>query len=106
MCVFVFTGCEGDSNIDNNKENNSKQSTNKTRLAKGDKAVYGGSLKISEEESFRSIFPLEIVDAISAKIASQIHNGLVKFNVKISLSIHVLQKIGKLILQKLFTLSN
>ena len=81
VCLFVFTGCEGDSNIDN-KENNSKQSSNKTRLAKGDKAVYGGSLKISEEESFRSIFPLEIVDAISAKIASQIHNGLVKFNAK------------------------
>ncbi len=73
--LFSLVGC-GDNETETNEGSNS------ARKAKGDKAVYGGVLNISEEESFRSIFPPEIVDAISAKIASQIHNGLVKFDSK------------------------
>ena len=79
ILLLSFSSCESD---DKNGSKNNNKANQTTRIVKGDKAVYGGSLKISEEESFRSIFPLDIVDAISAKIASQIHNGLVKFNSK------------------------
>ena len=45
-------------------------------------AKYGGELNLSEEESFNSIFPAKVIDVTSAKIVSQIHNGLVKFDTK------------------------
>ena len=77
--LFSFSSCIDDNDAEPNENNKASYSS---RKAKGDKAVYGGVLNISEEESFRSIFPPEIVDAISAKIATQIHDGLVKFNSK------------------------
>jgi peptide/nickel transport system substrate-binding protein len=72
---IVFTGCQ-------NQDTQSSEEANLTRTAIGDNAVYGGVLCVSDEESFRSIFPGKIEDATSAKIAGQIHDGLVAFNPK------------------------
>ena len=72
---IVFFGCQ--------QQGSETAETNKsTRTAIGDNAVYGGVLCVSDEESFRSIFPGKIEDATSAKIAGQIHDGLVAFNPK------------------------
>lgn len=49
---------------------------------KGSKYIYGGVLKIAQEERFVTLFPAHVEDAISSKIVSQIHDGLVKFSAK------------------------
>lgn len=54
-------------------------STNRPKEAKGNRA-YGGTLRYNETEQFQTLFPLEITDAISSHIASQVYEGLVKFN--------------------------
>lgn len=69
---ILFYGCGGG---DEGNEGTEKL------IAKGDK-VYGGCLKISQSESLNSIFPPSIVDAYSAAIASNVFEGLVKFNSK------------------------
>jgi oligopeptide transport system substrate-binding protein len=52
------------------------------RIVKGGDVAYGGTLTIAEDESFTTIFPLEVVDVASSKITSQLHDGLLKFNAK------------------------
>ncbi len=74
VTLIAFSGC-------NNKGADSINDSN-NRTSIGGDAIYGGNLCVSEEESFRSIFPGKIEDATSAKIASQIHDGLVNFNSK------------------------
>lgn len=44
--------------------------------------VYGGIFKLNEVEEFKSFFPLSINDAPSQRIASQIYQGLLKFDQK------------------------
>lgn len=56
--------------------------TSKPRVANGSTIRYGGKLNLAESEKYASLFPAEILDATSTKIASQIHNGLVKFDAK------------------------
>lgn len=51
------------------------------RVAKGNR-VYGGTLKVSECESYQTLYPPSITDAISYFFAEQIYEGLVKFNTK------------------------
>jgi len=51
-------------------------------IKKGSKYIYGGALKIAQEERFVTLFPADVEDAISSKIVSQIHDGLVKFSTK------------------------
>ncbi len=48
-------------------------------VAKGDR-VYGGYLRVSENETFQTLYPVAITDATSAFIATQIYDGLVKLN--------------------------
>jgi len=61
----------------------SKPSGSKTdsedRIAKGDK-VYGGTFRFGMTEEYQTLFPIKIVDVASAHIATQIYEGLVKFN--------------------------
>ncbi len=45
-------------------------------------SLYGGVLRQSENEIIQSLFPPAIGDAVSYNIASQIYEGLVKFNAK------------------------
>jgi oligopeptide transport system substrate-binding protein len=44
--------------------------------------VYGGIFKINEVEDFKNLFPLSINDATSFRIASQMYQGLLKFDQK------------------------
>ncbi|HWY34302.1 MAG TPA: ABC transporter substrate-binding protein, partial [Nitrosopumilaceae archaeon] len=48
-------------------------------VAKGDR-VYGGYLRISESDNYQTLYPSAITDVISAFIATQINDGLVKLN--------------------------
>ena len=50
-------------------------------IAKGGR-VYGGSLRINETENYQTLFPYLVTDQVSAYIATQIYEGLVKFNGK------------------------
>lgn len=56
-----------------------EESVLEIREAKG-KAVYGGILNAAETEKYFNLFPMEIIDASSARISQQIHEGLVKFD--------------------------
>jgi oligopeptide transport system substrate-binding protein len=51
-------------------------------IKKGSKYIYGGVLKIAQDERFVTLFPADVEDAISSKIVAQIHDGLVKFSTK------------------------
>lgn len=51
------------------------------REAKGG-VYYGGVFRTNEVEDFRNLYPLNMTDAISARIANQIYEGLVKLNQK------------------------
>lgn len=52
------------------------QSTN-TKQRNG---PYGGTLRINENTQIKSLFPYEINDLVSARIVSQIHLGLLKYD--------------------------
>jgi len=56
----------------------SSSSNDGPRVAKGDK-VYGGTLKVAENEDIQSLYPHKILDAITWRLATQIYEGLVKF---------------------------
>jgi len=49
------------------------------RVANG-VAAYGGNIKTAETEKYSTLFPVEIVSMSAARIAQQMHEGLVKFN--------------------------
>jgi len=51
----------------------------KLREAKGGK-YYGKVLHINESDYFKNLFPLQIIDAISYRIANQVYEGLLKFS--------------------------
>lgn len=56
--------------------------SNKTsKIAKGD-VFYGGVFRINEVEDFRNLFPLNVTEAISQRIAAQVYEGLVKLSQK------------------------
>ncbi len=42
--------------------------------------VYGGTLRFNETDKFQTLFPTLITDAISSHVATQIYEGLVKFD--------------------------
>lgn len=52
------------------------------RKAKGDKAVYGGAMRLAESERYQTLFPSYVLDVTSWHAVTQIYEGLVKFNVK------------------------
>lgn len=54
--------------------------TDKTdKEAKGG-VYYGGVFRVNETEDFRSLYPLDITEVISHRIANQVYEGLVKLN--------------------------
>jgi oligopeptide transport system substrate-binding protein len=71
--AFLYS-CSNDPGRDNN--NNGER-----KVAKGNR-VYGGTLKVNETEMYQTLYPYKITDAISAFVASQIYEGLVKFNTR------------------------
>ncbi|HET6989933.1 MAG TPA: ABC transporter substrate-binding protein, partial [Bacteroidia bacterium] len=42
--------------------------------------IYGGTLRFNETDKLQTLFPINITDAISSHVASQIYEGLVKFD--------------------------
>jgi peptide/nickel transport system substrate-binding protein len=50
------------------------------RVSDGKTVFYGGTISVSEDETFSSIFPLEVLDVTSSKVVSQIHDGLVEYD--------------------------
>jgi oligopeptide transport system substrate-binding protein len=71
LSCLILVSCGGE------KNNNSRQAQNAD--AKGGR-IYGGCIRIAESEPWQSLSPISIVDATSSLIATQIHEGLVKFN--------------------------
>lgn len=58
-----------------------------SNIEKGDVAqtgkdgqVYGGALRVNENEMVQTLYPLSIVDRVSGHIGTQIYEGLVQFN--------------------------
>ncbi len=73
--VTGLIGCGPTEGTDGDGETNKRVSDGKT-------VFYGGTLNVCEEETYSSIFPLEVVDVTSFKISTQIHDGLVEYNPK------------------------
>ncbi|ANQ50493.2 ABC transporter substrate-binding protein [Flammeovirga yaeyamensis] len=74
LFLYLFTGC-GNSN--NERDNAQMVLT----PAKGGK-FYGGVFKVNEAEYIKNLFPLSIIDIYSYRVASQIYEGLFKFDQK------------------------
>ncbi len=64
----------------NDTEHSGKEEQNNKREIKGSKAVYGKRLTLAVSKKKTTFFPLDIIDASSSKIVSQIHDGLVRFD--------------------------
>lgn len=74
LSVAFLYSCNSDvTQVENN--------TGEKRVAKGDR-VYGGTLKVNETEMYQTLYPYKITDAVSAFVAGQIYEGLVKFNTR------------------------
>ena len=67
LAIVLISGCAGDKNV----------GTNKT--AKGT-VFYGGVFRMNEVEDCRSLYPLNITETSSYRVASQVYEGLVKLN--------------------------
>jgi len=72
VLAVLFASCSGD------KSHDAKQDQSK-RVAKGDR-VYGGTFRFGMTEDYQTLYPYKITDAASAHIATQVYEGLVKFN--------------------------
>lgn len=55
------------------------QATHPDNVAKGNR-VYGGSFRLSENESIQNLFPHHVIDAVTWRVATQIFEGLVCFD--------------------------
>ncbi len=71
LLPFLFFAC-------GKTPKNDSESTH-SRLARGGKA-YGGVFRISESEYIKSLYPPNITDAYSYRVASQVYEGLFKFD--------------------------
>lgn len=69
LFAFILSSCEGDKT----------KSEKDIQQAKGGR-IYGGVFRLNETEFFKNLYPLNIIDAIAARIASQVYEGLTKFN--------------------------
>ena len=78
IALAFLVSCESSQTEKNDEGDSSVSRTTK----KGSKYIYGGVLKLAQEERFVTLFPADVEDAISSKIVSQIHDGLVKFSAK------------------------
>ena len=70
LSTLVLAACGG-KDTDNSKEGLSE--------ANGDR-YYGGVFRINESEYIKNLFPHNITDAYSYRVASQVYEGLFKFN--------------------------
>ncbi|MBI2967488.1 MAG: ABC transporter substrate-binding protein [Bacteroidetes bacterium] len=73
LFLLAVTACLLSSCGDGGKDND------KNRVAKGER-VYGGTFRYNENTEWQTLLPFAIIDAASAHIATQVYEGLVKFN--------------------------
>ncbi len=59
----------------------SKENSEKLQKAEGDR-YYGGVFRLSEPEYIKNLFPHNITDAYSYRVAQQVYEGLFKFDVE------------------------
>jgi oligopeptide transport system substrate-binding protein len=59
---------------------NDSQSTETTQVAGKGGKFYGGVFKVNESDYIKNLFPHNITDAISYRVANQVYEGLLKFN--------------------------
>lgn len=71
IAIFFFSACG----------NTSKDTAQTLEEGKGDR-YYGGILRINESEYIKNLFPHNITDAFSYRVASQVYEGLFKFDDK------------------------
>lgn len=71
--LIGIVSCDSDEDEVSGGEVNKRESDGKT-------VFYGGTLSVSEDETYSSIFPLEVLDVTSSKVVSQIHDGLVEYD--------------------------
>ena len=71
LLVFLLIACGGNDSADDSKEG--------LIQAKGDR-YYGGVFRINESEYIKNLFPHNITDAYSYRVASQIYEGLFRFD--------------------------
>jgi len=74
--IALISACNSDNNKDDNQEDISSDELVK---AEGGK-YYGGVLKVNSLDAYSSLFPASIADIYSQHIASNIYEGLFKFN--------------------------
>lgn len=74
--IYILIGCLS---ISCGGNKNSKNSDGMLRQAEGGK-FFGGVFRINESEYIKNLFPHNITDAYSYRVASQIYEGLFKFN--------------------------
>ncbi|MFL5764981.1 MAG: ABC transporter substrate-binding protein [Bacteroidia bacterium] len=68
LIAGIFAGCSNDNST-----------TSGTRKANGD-VYYGGVFKMNEVEDFRNLYPLNVTEVTSHRIANQVYEGLVKLS--------------------------
>ncbi len=74
LCISLLIGCGG--NADSGEDN-----SRKLIPTKGNR-FYGGIFNINESEYIKNLFPPSIVDIYSYRVASQLYEGLLKFDQK------------------------
>ncbi|QHT67901.1 ABC transporter substrate-binding protein [Rhodocytophaga rosea] len=72
LFIAILSSCESASNTSSSEANTPKE-------AKGGRN-YGGVFRISEAEYIKSLYPPNITDAFSYRVATQIYEGLFKFD--------------------------
>lgn len=70
--LVIFYSCESTTNA-------SKTESNVPKEAKGGRS-YGGVFRLSEAENIKTLYPPNITDAYSYRVATQIYEGLFKFD--------------------------
>ncbi|MFT5600588.1 MAG: oligopeptide transport system substrate-binding protein [Flavobacteriales bacterium] len=71
LLTIFATGC-ADEIVEESNEN--------VRKSNNDKIVYGGTLDVSKEETFSTMFPTEVLDLPSYQLVNQLHDGLVEYD--------------------------
>ncbi|MBM77016.1 MAG: hypothetical protein CL846_00895 [Crocinitomicaceae bacterium] len=72
--VFLFTQCE--------PPENKKLDSDPALKKENSSPIMGGVIRVAENECYKTLFPFEIEEAVSFKVISQIHDGLVSLNPK------------------------
>ncbi|MGB0522348.1 MAG: ABC transporter substrate-binding protein [Flammeovirgaceae bacterium] len=73
FCICFLLGCGPDESTD---------TPGKTLIPTKGNRFYGGVFNLNESEYIKNLFPLNIIDIYSYRVASQIYEGLLKFDHK------------------------